>query len=190
MHVKIKSICKFKNIKARIRCEIFLSDYFMKLSLMYISLHLIWFHEIHVKYVKRKPKRLREKEFKRSLSPATLLKKRLWRRCLPVNFAKLLKTSFLQNTSGRLLLQDRKGKRLFLRKQGNSTKKRHIIPRKYVNLYRNTVSNFARLPGAYPPDYNPKTRQYPTQEDNFLTEYLILSKCPDFVLCREPQIPR
>ena len=100
MHVKIKSICKFKNIKARIRCEIFLSDYFMKLSLMYISLHLIWFHEIHVKHVKRKPKRLREKEFKRSLSPATLLKKRLWRRCLPVNFAKFLRIPFLQNTSG------------------------------------------------------------------------------------------
>ena len=38
------------------------------------------------------------------LSPATLLKKRLWHRCLPVKFAKLLTTPFLQNTSGRLLL--------------------------------------------------------------------------------------
>ena len=38
------------------------------------------------------------------LRPATLLKKRLWHRCFPVNFAKLLKTPFLQNTSGRLLL--------------------------------------------------------------------------------------
>ena len=28
-------------LKARILCEIFLSDYFMKHSLMYISLHLI-----------------------------------------------------------------------------------------------------------------------------------------------------
>ena len=28
-------------------CEIFLSDYFIKHSLIYISLHLIWFHEIH-----------------------------------------------------------------------------------------------------------------------------------------------
>ena len=167
MHVKIKSICKFKNIKARIRCEIFLSDYFMKLSLMYISLHLIWFHEIHVKYVKRKPKRLREKEFKRSLSPATLLKKRLWRRCLPVNFAKLLKTPFLQNTSGRLLLQDRKEKHLFLRKQGNSTKERHIIPGKYVNLYQNTVSNFARLLGVCPPDYNPEHVNIPRKKANF-----------------------
>ena len=40
------------------------------------------------------------------LRPATLLKKRLWRRCFPVNFAKFLKTPFLQNTSGRLLLND------------------------------------------------------------------------------------
>ena len=38
------------------------------------------------------------------LRPATLLKKRLWHRCFPMNFAKFLRTSFLQNTSGRLLL--------------------------------------------------------------------------------------
>ena len=35
---------------------------------------------------------------------ATLLKKRLWDRRFPVNFAKFLITPFLQNTSGRLLL--------------------------------------------------------------------------------------
>ena len=33
-----------------------------------------------------------------------LLKKRLWHRCFPVNFAKFVRTPFLQNTSGRLLL--------------------------------------------------------------------------------------
>ena len=38
------------------------------------------------------------------LRPATLLKKRLWYRCFPVNFVKLLRTSLLQSTSGRLLL--------------------------------------------------------------------------------------
>ena len=38
------------------------------------------------------------------LRPATLLKERLWRRCFPVNFAKFLRASFLQNTFGRLLL--------------------------------------------------------------------------------------
>ena len=38
------------------------------------------------------------------LRPATLLKKRLWHRCFPVNFAKSLRTPFLQNMSGQLLL--------------------------------------------------------------------------------------
>ena len=38
------------------------------------------------------------------LSPATLLKKRLRHRCYRVNFVKLLRTHFLQNTSKRLLL--------------------------------------------------------------------------------------
>ena len=32
------------------------------------------------------------------------IKKRLWHRCFPVNFAKISRTPFLQSTSGRLLL--------------------------------------------------------------------------------------
>ena len=36
--------------------------------------------------------------------PATLLKKRLWRRCFPVNFENILRTPFLQNNSHRLRL--------------------------------------------------------------------------------------
>ena len=35
-----------------------------------------------------------------------LLKKRLRHRCFPVNFAKFLRTPFLQNTFGRLLLNE------------------------------------------------------------------------------------
>ena len=38
------------------------------------------------------------------LRPASLLKKRIWHRCFPANFAKFLITPFLQNTSGRQLL--------------------------------------------------------------------------------------
>ena len=38
------------------------------------------------------------------LSSATFLKKRLWHRSFPVNFTKSLRTRFLQNSSGRLLL--------------------------------------------------------------------------------------
>ena len=39
------------------------------------------------------------------LKSATLLKKRLWHRCFPVNFVKFLRTFFLQNTSGQVLLE-------------------------------------------------------------------------------------
>ena len=38
---------------------------------------------------------------------ATLLKKRLWHRCFPVTFVKFLRTPFLQNTSGQVLLKGR-----------------------------------------------------------------------------------
>ena len=38
------------------------------------------------------------------LRPATLLKKRLWHTCFPVNFAKFLRSPFLQNTSWRQLV--------------------------------------------------------------------------------------
>ena len=39
------------------------------------------------------------------LCQSLLLKKRLWHMCFPENFVKFLRTSFLQNTSGRLLLR-------------------------------------------------------------------------------------
>ena len=38
------------------------------------------------------------------LKPATLLKKRLWHRCFPVNFAKFLRTPILTNHLRQLLL--------------------------------------------------------------------------------------
>ena len=38
------------------------------------------------------------------LRPATLLKKRLWHKCSPVNFVKFLRRSFLQSTSGGVVL--------------------------------------------------------------------------------------
>ena len=46
--------------------------------------------------------------FLMGLRPATLLKKRLWHRCFPMNFVEFLITPFLQNTSGRLLLYQKK----------------------------------------------------------------------------------
>ena len=47
---------------------------------------------------------LRKCVLRNSLRPATLLKKRHWYWYFPVNFAKFLRTPFLQNISGRLLL--------------------------------------------------------------------------------------
>ena len=38
------------------------------------------------------------------LRPESLLKIRLWYKCFPVNFAKFVRTLFLQNTSGWLIL--------------------------------------------------------------------------------------
>ena len=40
----------------------------------------------------------------RKIQPATLFKKRLCHRCFPADFAKFLKTTFLQNTTARQLL--------------------------------------------------------------------------------------
>ena len=39
------------------------------------------------------------------LRSKTLLKKRLWHKCFPVDFVKFLRTPFLENTSRRLLLR-------------------------------------------------------------------------------------
>ena len=46
--------------------------------------------------------------------PATLLKKRPWYRRFRVNFAKFLRTRFLQNSSGQLLQRKFRGRKLFL----------------------------------------------------------------------------
>ena len=64
------------------------------------------------KYVLKNLAKFAEKHLRSSLffnkvaglMPATLLKKRLQHRCFPVNFAKFLRTPFLQNTSRCVLL--------------------------------------------------------------------------------------
>ena len=45
-------------------------------------------------------KHLCQSLFFKSLRPATLLKKRLWHRCFPVNFVKFLRIPFWKNSSG------------------------------------------------------------------------------------------
>ena len=81
--------------KARLDSEPFMDIYFLR----YDRLDLTQFFEISLT-----PLCLL---FFSSISwswPATLLKERHWHRCFPVNFAKFLRTPFLQNTYGRLLL--------------------------------------------------------------------------------------
>ena len=51
--------------------------------------------------------------------------------------------------------------------KGNTTKERHIIPGKYINLYQHTVSNFARLLGVCPSDYYPERANIPRKKANF-----------------------
>ena len=63
--------------------------------------------DLHRNFEKFTGKHLRQSLFcikVASLRPPTLLKKRFWHRCFPVNFAKFLMTPFLLNTSGQLLL--------------------------------------------------------------------------------------
>ena len=66
-----------------------------------------------------------------------------------------------------LFVKDRKEKRPFLRKQANITKEYLIISGKYVNLYQNTVSNFARLLGVSSSDYNPEHVNSPRRKASF-----------------------
>ena len=82
---------------------------------------------------------------KKGLRPATLFKKRLRHRCFPVNFAEFLRATFLQNTSGRLLLcfmafNDWKSYR-------NASKTFAIGKSTVVSIviYRNILSNFENL---------------------------------------------
>ena len=58
-----------------------------------------------------------------SLRPATLLKKRLWHRCFPVNFAKFLRTPFLTEHLWWLLLR---------------TGNKQFAKDKFMNFYEHT----------------------------------------------------
>ena len=57
------------------------------------------------KVILRNFAKLTGKNLNQSLRPATLLKKKLWHRCFPVNFAKFLRTPFLTEHLRWLLLK-------------------------------------------------------------------------------------
>ena len=64
-----------------------------------------YFDEIIFKNDLRKKHLCQSLFFIKVASPRPLLKRTLWHKCFRVNFAKFLRTLFLQNTFGRLLLQ-------------------------------------------------------------------------------------
>ena len=82
-------------------------------------------------------------------------------------FSEISKNTFFTEHLWTTPSAEQKKKRLFLRKQENTTKERHIIPRKYVNLYQNTVSDFARLLRVSLPDNNPEHVNIPSKKANF-----------------------
>ena len=71
------------------------------------------------------------------LRRASLLKKRLWYRCFPVNFAKFIRTPSLQSTSGRLLLfyvfPKASGQAILLYSNGDQSK--IFVPKKQKTGY-------------------------------------------------------
>ena len=87
-----------------------------------------------------------------TLGPETLLKKRLWYRCFPVNFVKFLRTLFLQNTSERLFLTALRWKHL---QQWLTTKSRYLLWQSspFLMILRdlgNASVLFANLRASYP----------------------------------------
>ena len=78
--------------------------------------------------------------------------------------------------------------RHFLSKQANTTKECHIIPGEYVNLSQNTYN----LPGCFEfvLQIIIQNTSISYTKGKYLTEHLILSVCPNFVLSRTPLVPR
>ena len=66
------------------------------------------------------------------MRPATLLKKRLWHECFPVNFAKFLRKPFLQNTTGWLLL---KGTVIIIIKQQEVSTSNYQVTSSFIRIF-------------------------------------------------------
>ena len=77
------------------------------------------------------------------LKPATSLKKILWHRCFPVNFAKFLRKPFFQNTSGDCFC---KGVRFSLRDIDIYSNYAWIVPLKDKKAIR-TINAFRKMLG-------------------------------------------
>ena len=107
---KYLSVCssnagKYGPEKLRI-CTLFTHWFFLPdvYALNYCPLRVYMYWQDFSEYMSFESKCTKKTTSPMQARPATLLKKRLWHRCFSVNFAKFLRTPFLENTSGRLLL--------------------------------------------------------------------------------------
>ena len=66
----------------------------MKHRLMYISLHLIWFYEIHIKFVKRKPPQLRKKIIQKKPEAWNFINKETLAQVFSCEFCEISKNAF------------------------------------------------------------------------------------------------
>ena len=96
---------KYGPEKLRI-CTLFKQWFFLPdvYALKYYPLRVYMYRQDFSEYMSFESKCTKRPPLLLQARSATLLKKRLWHRCFSVNFAKFLRTLFLQNTSGRLLL--------------------------------------------------------------------------------------
>ena len=183
------------NIKVRIHCEIFLSDYFMKQSFMHISLHIIGFHEIHLKYVKRNPSRTivlffpdcftRDENGKNAFSEefscsSTINESRTGTLFRILNYS----TEHLKVPSNHRQLFVKDGKeKSFSQETSKNLKGIPCYPSKKCKSLPEHLILPSILPGCLSLSSSrlySRTRQYP------IKKHLILSVCPDFVLSRTP----
>ena len=105
--VKHRFPCEYRSLEFRnIEFRIFMR----KIKFPLQNIIVTWLNYINVKFLKvsqtsQENTCLRASFLiKLQLRPATLLKRKIWHRCFPVNFVKFLRTPILQNISGRLLL--------------------------------------------------------------------------------------
>ena len=83
-------------LKRSLRCFFFTCEFLIPQCRIFRSSRLL--------FIKKASWKISQHSEKNTFAGVSLLKKRLWRRCFPVNFAKFFKLAFSQNIFGWLLL--------------------------------------------------------------------------------------
>ena len=105
----------------------------------------------------------------KGLGPATLLKKRLWHRCFPVNFLKFLRTPFLANPTKKKLMT----KCPFTKKHNTRLQHRCIyIQRKYTEM---NAINIIRLVSQHERQYKKGQSHRSIKFQNTIVVYITVT---------------